>query len=765
MSSSDVQSFADEQPATVLLVDDDDVNRLLTSVALRDRGFRVEEAASGESALTLLETVQPDVLVLDALMPGMDGFQTCRALRAMPGFESLPVLMLTGLDDEESIARAYEAGASDFFIKSTQWTLLAGRLAYLLRSARTRQELERNRAKLVQAQQIAKLGSFEWRRNSRQIVGTIEGMRALGLGEQAALSVQDFTTWVHPDDREELLRLLQEGLQQRAPIVTDFRMQVPGQRDRVMHVEAEPYAEDGGQAAGYTGIIQDVTERRAAEQRIRQLANFDELTGLPNRRQVLWRCERAIEAARRDGHKVAVLFIDVDRFKTINDTLGHAAGDILLKEVGQRLRACVRHSDVVTEDTLGTWTRSPKTLEAVGRLGGDEFVALLPALQDEADAQRVAARMLDAFRTPVIVSGQECFVTASVGISLFPRDGNTVNDLIRNADVAMYSVKSTGRNAAHLFQPALVAKKREQLELESALHKAIERQELVLHFQPKINVREGTLFGVEALMRWQYQGRIISPAEFIPLAEETGLIIPMGEWAINEACRQIRDWGERFNILLSVGVNLPSRHFHRGNLVDVIQGVLQRYALPARAVELEITETALMQDLEKVIPVLKRLHASGVEIAIDDFGTGYSSLAYLTTLPISTLKIDRSFTRDLGRTRESTAVVTAILALARSLSLNVVAEGVETMAQVDVLSRLGCRLMQGFLFSKPLPAHELEQWMTRSLKSDAPPGWTREVDELGREPGSGPASEVTLEPPPTNFAGLAMENVRQILRP
>jgi predicted signal transduction protein with EAL and GGDEF domain len=440
-----------------------------------------------------------------------------------------------------------------------------------------------------------------------------------------------------------------------------------------------------------------VTDRRLAEDRIRHLANFDTLTGLPNRRQLIWRAERALDHGRRLGHEVALLLIDLDRFKIINDTLGHGAGDELLMEVSRRLRSCVRHSDQVLESSLeSVGVRSHRTLEAVGRLGGDEFVALLPEVVDEADAERVASRILEQMRKPIMIGLQECFVTASVGIAIFPRDGATVADLLRNSDIAMYSVKSAGRNSSSLYRPNLAGKGREKLELESALHKAIERNELVLHYQPKIDVRGARMIGAEALMRWRRHGTLVAPGDFIPLAEETGLIIPLSEWAIREAARQARIWQDNFGFSDSIAVNLPSRLFERTDLVEYIHNAVTTYGVPHHAIELEITETGLMKDLQNVIPSLHRLNEIGVEISIDDFGTGYSSLAYLTTLPISELKIDRSFVRDLGMTPQSSAVVTAIIALARSLGLRVIAEGVENLRQMEVLHRLGCGIMQGF---------------------------------------------------------------------
>jgi len=727
----DMDEEGTEQPR-VLLVDDDEVNLLLTAIALRERGFHITEASSGEQALTMISEWSPDIIVLDAMMPEPDGFQTCMRLRDMPGFESIPVLMLTGLDDDTSINRAYQVGATDFFVKSNQWSLLAGRLRYLLRSSRTRIELERSKARLARAQDLARMGSFEWRRSSTAgFQMATEAVRVFGHGPGDSLDFIGVMRMVGRDDRVLFLRLLRDVIAHNSVLVTDLAVTLLDGRSRIIHIEAEPEFNEQGNASGYTGIVQDVTDRRMAEDKIRQLANFDALTGLPNRRQLIWRTERAIEQARRMGHEVGLLLIDLDRFKIINDTLGHSAGDELLMEVARRLRGCVRHSDTVMEGMLeSVGGRSHRTLEAVGRLGGDEFVALLPEVIDERDAERVAQRVLEALREPIFIAGQECFVTASVGIAIYPRDGITMADLLRNSDVAMYAVKSQGRNASVLYSPQLAGRGREKLELESALHKAIERNELVLHYQPKIDVRAARMVGVEALMRWQRGPTLVPPGDFIPLAEETGLIVPLSEWALREAARQAKIWQINFGFSDSIAVNLPNRLFERSDLVEHIHQCVSTYGVPHRAIQLEITETGLMKDLQNVIPSLHRLNEVGVEISIDDFGTGYSSLAYLTTLPISEVKIDRSFVRDLGITPQSSAVVTAIIALARSLGLRVIAEGVETLRQMEVLHRLGCSVMQGFLFSKPLPPDDLELWISQTILPRKAP-WIAQANAEG----------------------------------
>jgi predicted signal transduction protein with EAL and GGDEF domain/CheY-like chemotaxis protein len=716
--SSAFTELEHEAQARVLLVDDDEVNLLLTSIALRERGFAIFEASSGEQALQAIADIIPDVVVLDAVMPGLDGFDTCVELRHLPGFESIPVLMLTGLDDEASITRAYEVGATDFFVKSTQWSLLAGRLRYLLRASRTRHELERSKAKLARAQDLARMGSFDWRRGAGDLSFSLEGLRVFGLGPNDALGVRAIIRMMPHEEQSGFMRILREVLDHGTVLCNDIQVSLLDGRQRILHIEAEPEFNEQANIIGYTGIVQDVTDRRLAEDQIKHLANFDTLTGLPNRRQVFWRSERALEHAKRLHHGVALLQVGLDRFKIINENLGHHAGDELLIEVARRLRGCVRHTDQVIEgglDQIGQ--RSHRTLEAVARLGADEFVVLLPEVPTELEAMAKAQDILDALRDPMMAAGQECFITASVGVAIYPAHGQNVADLLRNADVAMDLAKSQGRNTVQLYDPQLASKGRVRLDLDTALHKALERRELVLYYQPKIDVRTSRMVGAEALMRWQRGGQLVPPCDFIPLAEATGLINEMSLWAIEEAARQTKIWKQSFGFDASIAVNLPSRLFEQRDLVDKIQAILLAQGVEPRSIELEITETGLMKDLQGVVPSLHRLNQLGTEISIDDFGTGYSSLSYLTTLPISELKIDRSFVMDLGNTPQSGAVVSAIIALARALGLRVIAEGVENVTQMEVLNNLGCHICQGYLFARPMPPAQVEQWVHDTLNT------------------------------------------------
>jgi predicted signal transduction protein with EAL and GGDEF domain len=566
-------------------------------------------------------------------------------------------------------------------------------------------------SRLSRALDLARMGSFDWKRGQATPQFSVEGLRVFGLASSEKLTFRTLLRLLTQDARRGLAAALREVIRQCTFLAIDIPVTHQDGFQRIVHIEAEPEFDEHGEVVGYTGIVQDVTDRRVAEDRIRHLANYDALTGLPNRRQLMLRSELAIERARRLGHQVAILLIDLDRFREINESYGHAAGDEILVEISRRLRSCVHQSEPEIVDLLDRHdVLSHRSLEVVGRLDGDQFIALLPEVVGEHDAAQVASRILDLMRAPIVIAGQECLATVSVGIAVFPRDGLSVADLLRNADVAMYSGKERGRNSMSLYRANLPRVGREKLELESALHKAIERDELVLHYQPKIDVRGARMIGAEALVRWRRHGGLLPPGAFIPLAEETGLIVSLSKWAIGEAARQARSWKDKFGFSESIALNIPSSMFDDDSLVQCIDEAVRVHGVSHASIQLEITETGLMKDLAMVIPTLNKLSAVGVQISVDDFGTGYSSLAYLTTLPISELKIDRAFIRDVATTPQSLGVVTAIVALARSLNLRVVAEGVENLRQMEVLERLGCS-MQGFLFCKPQPADDIERWL------------------------------------------------------
>ena len=723
----------------VLLVDDDPVARLLTASALAERQWRVIEADGGAVALELFAANQPDVVVLDALMPDIDGFVTCEKLRRLTGGEHVPVLMLTGLDDEPSIARAYEAGATDFFVKSTtQWTLLSERLRYMIRASRMREELAESRAKLTKAQRIARLGSWEWNISARWVKLSEECFPIAGLPQQDD-GLSDWFVWsrVVEDERARIEMLFREALDGTGQMKFECRIARPNGQIRVVHIEAEVDRDEAGRAVALHGVIQDITERKHAEDQIRQLANYDSLTGLPNRRFFRDQFGSALERARTSGTAVGVLFIDLDRFKQINDTLGHQVGDQLLREVAKRLYQCVRENDTVARaaeragpsqgvrpPSIGSATRSlaagsqsaptPNNSNSVARLGGDEFTILLTDVSEPSIIEAVANRILETMRKPFSFSGHELFVTASIGLAAYPADGSDVDTLLRKADIAMYAVKDSGRNGVLRFSSAMNTATAERWRLETALHRALERQELVLYYQPKVNVVTGQIVGAEALMRWKRGGELVPPAEFITVAEESGLIVPITEWAVREVCEQMVRWSDQGHPPVPVSVNISGRHIQRANLIEPVQAALHGFKLDPRLLELELTETVLMHNLSATLPLLQSLKDLGVSISVDDFGTGYSSLSYLKRLPIDTLKIDRSFVRELETSSDNAAIVAAIIAMSKSLKLRVVAEGVETQGQMTRLFDQGCQLMQGFLFSPAVPGDDFPSMLKAS---------------------------------------------------
>ena len=445
--------------------------------------------------------------------------------------------------------------------------------------------------------------------------------------------------------------------------------------------------EDGGGATHHVALFSEQAWDLSTQDQLLHLAHFDPLTGLPNRSLFGERLVSAMAHARRRGLGLAVLFLDLDNFKTINDSLGHSLGDELLKAVARRLQECVR-----AEDT-------------VARLGGDEFLLLLQDIGNATAAAMAGRRVLNSLAEPFMIERHELFVSVSVGITLFPHDGEDTETLIKNADMAMYRAKDEGKRGLHLYSPALNNEVNRRLLMENNLRKGLTRGEFEVYYQPKVRLNDGQVTGMEALIRWhQPEVGMISPVEFIPLAEESGLILPIGEWVLREACHFTKALHDAGQPDLSVAVNLSTRQLlWQFDLVDMLEATLAESELPPQNLELEVTESVIMRNLEASIATMRRIRELGIRISLDDFGTGYSSLFYLKKLPIDTIKIDRAFVRDLPHNREDVAIIQGIISMARSLNLEVVAEGVETREQLDFLRQSHCHLMQGFLFSQPLP--------------------------------------------------------------
>jgi diguanylate cyclase (GGDEF)-like protein len=445
--------------------------------------------------------------------------------------------------------------------------------------------------------------------------------------------------------------------------------------------------------SGIVATYRDVTERRLYERELQHLAFHDVLTGLPNRALFTDRLERALAHGDRDFRSIGVLFLDIDNFKVVNDSLGHQQGDALLGAVAARIQSCVRAED------------------SVARLGGDEFTVLLDNVSTEADATRMADRIVSSLSAPIVLDGREVFITASIGVALSAPRHDNPDTLLRNADLAMYRAKSDGKARIAVFDRSMEARAVERMEIETELRIALDRGEFEVYYQPIFSLADQRITELEALVRWRKpDGRLVLPSNFIPIAEETGLIVPLGQWVLDQACVQTRAWQDRYpaNLPLGISVNLSGRQFQHPPLIDEVASTLARSELDPRSLKLEITETVAMQDPEATATTLLALKALGIRLAIDDFGTGYSSLSYLQRFPVDTLKIDRSFVDGLGSNSQSDAIVQSVIALARALNLSTTGEGIETSSQQEHLRALGCDMGQGFLFARPGPAASVE---------------------------------------------------------
>ena len=701
-----------EKPAIVLVADDDNAVRQFVRTAIEQLGLEVCEASNGREVLEQFTLRHPDVIVLDVMMPVMDGFAACSKLRGEAGGGQIPILMMTGLDDTDAIARAYEHGATDFIAKPLNATILSQRIRYLLRGSQTLRALLRSEARLGLAQRIAKIGNWEWQPESGQFSASYELCRLMGIRPQDFGGTLDaFLQAVDAEDRERVLHALTQILTERTPCDIDHRIVLPNGSEFTVNLQAEAVFDDQLKALTIVGTAQDISERKRSEREIHRLAYFDSLTGLPNRVLFKDRVTQAIAHARRYQYNLALLFLDLDRFKITNDTLGHHIGDLLLKHVADRLMDSVRHSD-----TIGRTTDTDRNHE-LARLGGDEFTVLLTNLRDVQDAGKVARRILEAMARPFSISGHEVFVTVSIGIAIFPTDGDSVDLLLKSSDTAMYHAKEQGRNNFQYYSNAMNAAANERLMLEAEVRQATEREEFVLYYQPQVDLRSGRIVGAEVLIRWLHPQRgLLGPNEFLQAASDMGMIRAIDEWVLRTACRQARAWQQREFTVPSVSVNVSNSLFHGSTLLRTVQAALEETGLTANRLELELTEPIAMRNLEASLTILHQLKNLGVQLSIDDFGTGYSSLSYLQQLPLNRVKIDHSLIREILIKTQPVSMVRAIIAAAHSLQLDVLGEGVEQEQQRAILMAEGCDQAQGYLFGHPMPAAEFELLLpTRSF--------------------------------------------------
>jgi diguanylate cyclase (GGDEF)-like protein/PAS domain S-box-containing protein len=686
--------------ALALVVDDDLTMRLLLRQSLEQREFRVVEAESGEQAITEFDRLRPDIVLLDVEMPDMDGFMVCRELRKVSSGRHTPIVMVTGRDDIESVNYAYELGATDFVSKPINWTALGHRMRYVLRSAEAFKELHatqaRSRALLTAIPDMIFLqddtGRFLDFQPGQDARALLPPEQFIGKTMHEVLPAE-LAELAH----QHLMRLVSSKAPQR------FEYELPA-GDETSHFEARMVS--SGRHEVLT-IVRDITDRKLREAQIHQLAFYDVLTGLPNRQLFFEHLQQEMRQSDRNENAVAVLFLDLDRFKLINDTLGHSVGDAVLAEVGARLQQCVRTSDTVSRPG------HEEVLTSVARLGGDEFTMLVGSIDDARDSEAVARRIIAALSEPMNINGRELFVTPSIGIATYPVDGLDAETLIKNADAAMYKAKEEGRNCIQFYSASINDGAIAKFNLETDLRRAMDQDALEVYYQPQVDVSSGQVVAMEALARWQHPRLgFVPPNEFIGVAEEAGLIGRLGEWVLRTACSQVKAWSRDGKGEVRVAVNLSGRQFYDGGLVNLVAEVLAETGLEAHRLEVELTESMVMKDPKITVASLNQLKEMGVRISVDDFGTGYSSLAYLKRYPLDTLKVDRSFVRDIATDPDDAAITHAIIAMAKSLDLTVVGEGVETAEQLQFLKDSGCDIAQGYLLGRPAPGNAAEQFLS-----------------------------------------------------
>lgn len=704
-------------PQRILVADDNP--RLLNSLAelLREHGYHTVPAADGDEACRLLRQHTFTLAFLDLNMPGRDGFQVMEEARRLQ--PDCALVVVSGETSFLSVSRALRRGASDYIRKPFD----PEEVLATLESVLGRQSLQRAHEEVQQRLEKSETLHRYIVDNSPDIVFMLDDnghfcflnrkvSNLLGY-RPADLIGQNFRKLL-PDGgaANNTPSLNDPGISTDRPATFEVCLRTAGTVPATRHFEITAFPIDPGswsrsgnpeerrlsERARYYGIARDITERKEAEAFISFQAYHDLLTRLPNRALFRDRLNMAINQAHRNSHGLAVMFLDLDRFKIINDTLGHAVGDRLLQAVTQRLEKCLRKGDTLS------------------RFGGDEFTLLLPTVPHREHAAATARKLIDALKAPFRLDNQDIFVGVSIGIAMYPEAGQRIEQLIRNADLAMYQVKSRGKDNYCFFDTSMTVDANERLTLERDLRRAISHGELEVHYQPQVCLANGRIAGVEALVRWRHPHRgLLQPADFLPLASETNLIADVSHQVLTNACREVGQWIAAGHTDLRLAVNLSPVQVEHPNFTERLMAQLRQVGFPPTNLEIEITENVIMNDLETVSQTLRELSEQGIRIAIDDFGTGYSSLSYLQHLPIDTLKVDRSFIQGIRSRNDGACIVNAIIAMARGLQLQIVAEGVENQEQLDYLTASNCEQAQGFLFGRPEPGPVVRRLFDRSL--------------------------------------------------
>jgi diguanylate cyclase (GGDEF)-like protein len=677
----------------VLLVEDNDGDARLVELMLQGTfggDIQLSRARTLAEALVLMAEAIPECVVLDLGLPDAQGLEAVRRIKAQAPL--MAVVVLTGAADGDLGTQAVAAGAQDYLVKgNTVDETLTRSIRYAVVRKNGEDALLRSQQSLAEAQHIARLGSWELDLKTNTMVWSDELCRLYGYPTAPAPGLDEFFARLHPEDVVSVEVMLRAALMARESFDLDHRVVVPDHGTRWVRSQGRVESLGSGAPVWMRGTAQDITEQKLAEDALSHQALHDDLSGLPNRVLLLNRLGQALAKLTRNPSTVGLLFIDVDRFKVFNDSLGHAAGDAILRAMAARLMVTLRPGDTLA------------------RFGGDEFVILCEGLSGEGDALGIAARIATAMMEPLDWGKGELIMTVSTGIALTSSPYTSGESLLRDADTAMYRAKEEGRSRSAVFAEPMRGSAVRRLDTEVSLRQGISEGQLEVHYQPIVELPAGRMIGTEALVRWQHPTRgLVGPDEFIPIAEETGLIVPLGAWVLREAAQQTKTWQQRPGCSkLNVAVNLSAVQLKQPDLVDLVKQVLRETGLGPSSLELEITESVLMDDAAKSERILRALKALGVKVSVDDFGTGYSSLSYLKRFPVDTVKIDRAFVDGLGDDPADSAIVDAVARMASALNLETVAEGVETPLQMRELIGLGCTYAQGYLFARPAPASDL----------------------------------------------------------
>jgi predicted signal transduction protein with EAL and GGDEF domain/DNA-binding response OmpR family regulator len=669
------------------------------------------EAHSATGALDAFELHAPQLVVLDLSELGGDGIALYGELRKRRGADATRILVTAAPEDDALRRESTRAGVADAVTPVGSSRELVERVRQILAPQFATARLRDRIQTLALAQSVSEIGTWEWEPDLGAMHWSATAFRILGR-EPGTLRphAEEFFRAVSSADRQRVGEQIRASLGTEGRFRVETRLHLPDGVSRFVLLQGARVPSPVGGAQRLVGTIRDITEDTLRREEIRQLADYDVLTGLPNRRLFQERLALAITNARARGHTLALLYLDLDRFKAVNDTLGHRSGDELLQHIADLLRRHVRETDIVAR---GAGEDEEIEEEAVSRLGGDEFTILLTRIEQPSDASEVARRLLAILPTPVSIQGYEVSTTGSIGIAIFPGDGHDGESLLQHADLALYHAKEQGRSQYALFTPALTAAATRRLTLERKLRNALGEGDLVLHYQPKFHAKTGVVTGMEALLRWtDPELGTISPREFIPVAEETGLIVSLGAWVIARACEQNQSWQRAGMTAVPVAVNVSSRQFLRESMMETVTRALQKSGLSPRFLEIEITESALLENDDEVARTLAEFQAMGIRIALDDFGTGYSALSYLTRFPLDVLKMDRCLVRDIDNDPGAAGIARAVIAMAHAVKLEVVAEGVDASEQAHLLREFGCDAIQGFLYGAAVAPTEFERrWL------------------------------------------------------